>query len=368
VVDNASQDGSADMVRQCFPRVRLYEMERNRGAVARNVGLAQARGQFVLLLDDDSFPIASCMKRMIEHFQADPRLGAAVFNVTLPDGSRECSAYPDVFIGCGTAFRRRALDQAGLLPEDFFMQAEEYDLSLRLIEGGWHVRRFNDLHVLHMKTPQARRPDDVMRLDTRNNLLLVIRRFPWRWMLPYGLDWMRRYWWIAQANGQNAAFRRGLLEGLLQAACTPRRAISSQTFETFAKAQETERRMRQTKADLKLRTIILIDCGKNLPAYYMAARACGLRVLAIADSRMAAVGRRYRNIPIVTDEAARRMIFDAAIVANLSPVHAGRRRAQWRRWHERPIIDLFASGAEAAVTGGADRAAWEARRTVARSA
>jgi GT2 family glycosyltransferase len=368
VVDNASQDGSADMVRQCFPRVRLYEMERNRGAVARNVGLAQARGQFVLLLDDDSFPIASCMKRMIEHFQADPRLGAAVFNVTLPDGSRECSAYPDVFIGCGTAFRRRALDQAGLLPEDFFMQAEEYDLSLRLIEGGWHVRRFNDLHVLHMKTPQARRPDDVMRLDTRNNLLLVIRRFPWRWMLPYGLDWMRRYWWIAQANGQNAAFRRGLLEGLLQAACTPRRAISSQTFETFAKVQETERRMRQTKADLKLRTIILIDCGKNLPAYYMAARACGLRVLAIADSRMAAVGRRYRNIPIVTDEAARRMIFDAAIVANLSPVHAGRRRAQWRRWHERPIIDLFASGAEAAVTGGADRAAWEARRTVARSA
>jgi glycosyltransferase involved in cell wall biosynthesis len=356
------------MVRRLFPGVRLFEMERNRGAVARNIGLSQARGQFVLLLDDDSYPQPGSIARMIEHFRRSPSLGAAVFQVELSDGSRECSAYPDVFIGCGTAFRRRALDKVGLLPEDFFMQAEEYDLSLRLIEGGWHVRRFPDLHVLHMKTPQARRPNEVMRLDVRNNLLLIARRFPWRWMIPYGIDWMRRYWWIAQANGQNAEFRRGLLEGLLQAACTPRGAISQRTFETFARVQETEQRMREVKARMKLRTVILIDCGKNLTAYWLAARACGLRVLAIADSRLAAAGRRYRNIPIVDDESARRMIFDAAIVANLSPVHAGRRRAQWRRWHERPVIDLFAPEADTAITGGAGRAAWEARRTVARSA
>ncbi len=357
VVDNASTDGSAQMVRQRFPRVRLYEMETNRGAVARNVALAQARGQYILLLDDDSFPIASCMRRMIEHFQNDPRLGAAVFTVSRPDGSRECSDYPEVFIGCGTAFRRQALDAVGLLPEDFFMQAEEYDLSLRLMEGGWHVRRFSDLHVLHMKAPQARPSDDAMRLETRNNLLLVARRFPWRWMLPYGMDWMQRYWWIAQANGQNAAFRRGLLEGLLLAACTPRQAITNRTFEAFAKVAETERRMRQAKADYKLRTILLIDCGKNLPAYYLAARACGLRILAIADSTLAASGRRYRNIPIIPDEAARRMIFDAAIIADLSPLQAARRRAQWQLWHERPVIDLFAPEAAGVLPAAMQRKA-----------
>lgn len=366
VVDNASTDGSAQMVRELFPRVRLFEMARNRGAVARNVALAQARGQYILLLDDDSVPIASCLPRMIEHFQDDPRLGAAVFTVTLPDGSRECSAYPDVFIGCGTAFRRHALDKVGLLPEDFFMQAEEYDLSLRLIEGGWHIRRFSDLHVLHHKTPKARCPDRVMQLDVRNNLLLIARRFPWRWMLPYAIDWMRRYYWIAQSNGQNACFRRGLLEGLLQAACTPRQAISAATFETFAKLRHTEQLMREVKARMKLRSVIFIDCGKNLPAFYMAARAAGLRVLAIADDRLAAPGRRYHNIPIITDEAARRMIFDAAIVANLSPVHAARRRAQWRRMHRRPIIDLFAPNY--LFTADAARAASEARRIVARSA
>ena len=52
---------------------------------------------------------------------------------------RECSAYPDVFIGCGTGFRRQALVEVGGLPEDFFMQAEEYDLSLRLLDAGWTV-------------------------------------------------------------------------------------------------------------------------------------------------------------------------------------------------------------------------------------
>ena len=93
------------------------------------MALSKTRGKYVVFLDDDSFPLPGSVPRMVRHFQADPMLGAAVFTVTLPDGSRECSAYPDVFIGCGTGFRRRALEQAGGLPEDFFMQAEEYDLS-----------------------------------------------------------------------------------------------------------------------------------------------------------------------------------------------------------------------------------------------
>ena len=96
------------------------------------------------------------IERMIAYFESDPRLGAATFTVTLPDGARECSAYPDVFIGCGTGVRRTAIDQTGGLPDDFFMQAEEYDLSLRLLDAGWRIRGFDALRVLHLKTPTAR--------------------------------------------------------------------------------------------------------------------------------------------------------------------------------------------------------------------
>ncbi len=385
VVDNASRDGSADAVRHEFPRVRLFPLHSNRGAVAKNIALAQARGRYVLFLDDDSFPTASSLKRLVTHFDEDPRLGAAVFQVTLPDGSRESSAYPDVFIGCGTAFRHRALDLVGGLPSDFFMQAEEYDLSLRLINAGWRIRHFDDLHVTHLKTPGSRRSDRVTLCDVRNNLRLTVRHFPVQWITPYAVDWMRRYWWIAQSTGQTAAFRRGLFEGLIRIIRpNDRRPISAEAFEQFARIEETRRRLRIEKTRHALKTVLLVDCGKNLLAYWLAASACGLRVVGIVDNQLAASGRKYRGAPVIDEPTARRMIFDAAIISNLSPAHAAPRAAQWRAMTTRPVIDLFDRQSDARyaavpapsagrvdidfISGDAVPAVLAIPRTVARSA
>src|SRR5687768_8233700 len=199
LVDNASTDGTADAVAVAFPEVVLIREKVNRGACAKNAGLPLARGRFVVFLDDDSYPLPGSVARMIRHFESDPSLGAAVFDVQLPDGSRECSAYPNVFIGCGTGFRRRALAQVGELPEDFFMQAEEYDLSLRLLAAGYDVRTFDDLHVTHLKSPTARASERVTRFDVRNNLVLITRYFPRQWVIPFAKDWLRRYRLIANA-------------------------------------------------------------------------------------------------------------------------------------------------------------------------
>src|SRR3954470_15120268 len=123
VVDNASNDGTAEAVEREFPHVLLLPQKKNRGSCAKNLALPHARGRYIVFLDDDSYPRYGSIARMIRHFEADPDLGAAVFEIHLPDGSSECSAYPDVFIGCGTGFRRQALAEVGGLPEDFFMQA-----------------------------------------------------------------------------------------------------------------------------------------------------------------------------------------------------------------------------------------------------
>ncbi|HTL29166.1 MAG TPA: glycosyltransferase [Tepidisphaeraceae bacterium] len=368
VVDNASLDGTADAVVQEFLAVRLIALKHNRGPCAKNVGLPHARGEFVIFLDDDSFSEHNSLQRMIAHFRRDERLGAAVFTVTLPDGTRECSAYPSVFIGCGTGFRRAALEQVGGLPEDFFMQAEEYDLSLRLMDAGWDVRSFSDLHVTHLKTPASRFSKRVTRLDVRNNLVLASRHFPQEWVRPFALDWMKRYYFIAAAKGHRTAYFAGLAQGLARViASTKRKAIAAETFERFARIDEIERRLRQAQRQLHLRSVLFIDFGKNILPFWLAAQACELNVIAIADRTLGNAKRRYRGIPIVSDSVARELEFDAAIVSNISPVHAHNARERWRAIDNRLVIDLFESESPEAFIS-ARRAVSGSRRTAARSA
>jgi GT2 family glycosyltransferase len=368
VVDNASRDGTADAVLQECRDVRLIALSHNQGPCAKNSGLAHARGEFVVFLDDDSFPEGDSLQRMIAHFRGDAKLGAAVFTITLPDGTRECSAYPSVFIGCGTGFRRAALEQVGGLPEDFFMQAEEYDLSLRLMDAGWDVRMFDDLHVTHLKTPTARFSRRVTRLDVRNNLVLASRHFPERWIRPFAIDWMKRYYFIAAAKGHRAAYFAGLAQGLARVAVSAKRkAIADETFERFARINEIERRLRVAQRQLQFRSVLFVDLGKYFLPYWMAAQACGLDVVAIADRNLGESKRRYRGIPIVSDAIARTLAFDAAVVSNLSPVHAHGARDRWRAIDDRLVVDLFEAHAPEAFIS-ARRAVSGSRRTAARSA
>ena len=83
LVDNASTDGTADAVAAEFPEVRILREQVNRGACAKNAGLAIARSKYVVFLDDDSYPLPGSIARMIRHFEADPFLGAAVFDTRL---------------------------------------------------------------------------------------------------------------------------------------------------------------------------------------------------------------------------------------------------------------------------------------------
>ena len=342
VVDNASTDATADAVRNAFPAVKLIASPRNGGSVAKNLALPNAHGRYVVFLDDDSFPRPGSIRRMIEHFEHDPTLGAATFTVTLPDGTRECSAYPDVFIGCGVGLRRRALRRVGGLPADFFMQAEEYDLSLRLLNDGWAVRRFDDLHVSHLKTPRARLPARTVRLDVRNNVWLVLRRFPAAAVLPYLLDWTRRYFWIARSQQATWPYFRGLAEGLFCSLVRPKREpVSSAAFEHFSKLDETVERLRAVLRRRPARGVLLVDAGKNLYAYWRACRVLGVEVTAIADDRLGRYGRNYRGVHVIRDEDARKSPYDLAVIANLSPEHARRRRDEWRRRYGEMAVDLF---------------------------
>jgi hypothetical protein len=250
------------------------------------------------------------------------------------------------------------------------MQAEEYDLSLRLLAANWEVRAFPDLHVTHLKTPGARYPSRVTRFDVRNNLIIIARHFPRKWARLFALDWIWRYWLIASTKGHRLAFCRGILEALLR---LPRQShrhlLDEPTFERFAKILQTRQRMGIAKKQHALRRVLFVDLGKNVFAYYLAAKRCNLHIVAIADGPLA--GHTYRGIPILDPASACKLTYDAAIVSNLSPVHAQARHAAWRTADARPVIDLFNDPAIDQALATSTCAVQEpaaAHRTAARSA
>jgi hypothetical protein len=278
-------------------------------------------------LDDDSYPHPGAVDRMIAHFQADPRLGAAGFRVHLPDGRQECSALPNVFIGCGVGFRADALRLVGGLDRSFFMQAEEYDLSFRLINAGWKVETFDDLHVEHHKSPCARRSERTVYYDTRNNLIVAARYLPEPYATLYRQDWLQRYGWLAAADGRLPAFLRGAAAGawraLWERASYAGHRLMPSAFETLFRVGFLERRLRRLARD-GTRRVVLADLGKNVLAFHLAVEAAGTRVTAIGDDRFARPGRRYRGCPILSLQAALQTRPDAVVVSNTSTVHAAR--------------------------------------------
>lgn len=176
VVDNASDDGSVDMLRECFPQVKRIENQRNNGfAVANNQAIHHSKGRYVLLLNSDTEVKSMALQGLIDFMDTHPRVGAAGARLLNPDGSLQTSCYPaptvwreflrlfhlnflnlkshyrmdrwdkdqprrvEVIQGACLLLRKSALDQVGLLDEDFFMYSEDVDLCMRLANAGWHL-------------------------------------------------------------------------------------------------------------------------------------------------------------------------------------------------------------------------------------
>lgn len=349
VVDNASTDGTAEAING-RPGVHVIRLDHNRGSCAKAAGAERATGSLIVFLDDDARPRPGALEMMIRHFERNAVLGAAGFTVHLSDGTRECSALPHVFVGCGVGFRARALRGVGGLDASFFMQAEEYDLSFRLLNAGWRVEAFADLHVDHLKTPAARQSARTAYYDVRNNLRVIGRYLPPPFRAVYHTDWLQRYRWLAERNGHASAFRRGVLAGRLWRTLEQNRfrtqRLSATTLESVFCWADVRMRMEQLRGQ-GYRRILLADLGKNVFAFHRGAAEAGLNVTAIADDRFAAVGRTYRGTPVVPTREGLSCRVDAVVVSNTSYVHAEARAEALARATALPVFNWFDSpGAE----------------------
>lgn len=325
VIDNASTDGTAQAAAAAGAEV--IRLDRNRGPVAKSLGLERVGTDLVLALDDDASVGVRELGEMARRFDADPRLGGAGFAVTLPGGQRESAALPGVFVGAACAFRADALRDAGGWDLRFFMAAEEYDLAFRLASLGWRTRVFDDLPALHEKCERARNPRRVRMLDARNNARLCARWLPDDLAHTYARCWSSRY---AALSHRPAASRAASAAGWTRGRMDRRDPLDAVQIERFFEIDAIERAMCALR-DADARRILLARVGKNLPAFTRAVRRAGLDAVAIADDHFCELGmKRADGVPVIRRHEALSLGFDCVVVADSARPFAHAEAQRWR--------------------------------------
>lgn len=196
VVDNASDDGTPEAVRDHFPEVEVLVMDENLGAAGRNVGVACCPTPYVAFSDDDSWWAPGALARAGEVLDAHPDVAVVAARVLVEPGSRPdpvCAAMaasplgvrpddpgPQVlgFIACGAVVRREAFLRCGGFDRRFGVGGEEELLALDLAAASWRVVYLADVVAHHQPATHGRDADRRRRTQTRNALRVAWTRLP----------------------------------------------------------------------------------------------------------------------------------------------------------------------------------------------
>lgn len=166
VLDDASDDGTAEAVVASFPEVRLLRHAARTGYIAaRNELLAAADGELAISLDDDAEIVTpGFLSCIAEHFGDHSRCGVAALRIfwgsSLPPGALETSEEPrrvQSFVGCGHVWRLEAWRSLPPYPAWFEMYGEEAFASYELLRSGWEVHYLSEI-LVHHRIEIASRP------------------------------------------------------------------------------------------------------------------------------------------------------------------------------------------------------------------
>jgi GT2 family glycosyltransferase len=190
VVDNASTDGTPELVAQLYPEVKLIRNSENLGfAKANNIGIAQTSGEYVCLVNSDVKFLDNCISPMVEYLSKNPAVAVVGPKMLAPDGRvwRSTMRFPTIWnhfsraLGLDIAFkgsrwfggllmadfdhrtttpvevlngwfvvvRRRAMERVGLLDPQFFMYGEDVDWCYRFHQAGEGVVFFAEAGAIH---------------------------------------------------------------------------------------------------------------------------------------------------------------------------------------------------------------------------
>lgn len=189
VCDNASTDGSVEMLREEFPGVKVTASEENLGfARGNNRILPQATGRYIVLLNPDTEIKDQALQRLVDYLDANPKVGAVAPQLMLPDGTNQGghagydptparlfvfafmlhSVFPNVrgfwltkqdykqseievdwLSGACFMVRAPVIGTAGTLSDSYYMYAEDIEWGNRIRQAGWKLVLLSNVQILH---------------------------------------------------------------------------------------------------------------------------------------------------------------------------------------------------------------------------
>lgn len=230
LIDNASNDGTIEAVNELFPQVITITNTTNVGfSKANNQGIRIAQGRYVLLLNSDTIVQQDTLQTMIHFMDENPTVGASGCKIVLPDGSldKACKrgfptpsasfyyafgfaklfpkiprfnqyqlgylspdeAYPiDSLVGAFMLIRCEAIEQVGMLDEEFFMYGEDIDWCYRIKQAGWVNYYYPQTQIVHYKGASSRRKP-----------YKIIYEFHRAMILFHNKHYRKKYSWLTNA-------------------------------------------------------------------------------------------------------------------------------------------------------------------------
>lgn len=190
VVDNNSQDGSIEYLKEYYFDIKLIESKVNLGfSGGNNLGIKKAQGNYILILNPDILILSNAIKKMYQFLEEHPQAGICGPKLINPDGSLQysCSRFPnwqlpfyrrtflgktkrgqkwvnhyfmkdwdhqtnrkvDSLYGACLMVRKKAIDDVGLLDERYFMYLEDLDWCRRFWQNNWEVWYIAEAKVIH---------------------------------------------------------------------------------------------------------------------------------------------------------------------------------------------------------------------------
>ena len=192
VIDNASQDGSAEMIEQQFPKVHLIRNTDNVGfARANNQAIARCKGRYILLLNPDTIVLDKALVKMVQFLDSHPTIGALGCKILRENGKidpRCARHFPtllgdlfeqtklsakfsksklfggylmtywdhnsdrevDVLSGACMMIRKEVIERVGPMDEDFFMYGDDIEWCYRIKRAGWKIFYYSKAAIIHI--------------------------------------------------------------------------------------------------------------------------------------------------------------------------------------------------------------------------